>query len=73
MTHLKYLFSFEMPYWVNKGLLVSLYVNYSDKSSCKRLMFSVFYLHKMVDIPGYEDDWGIGECKYYKISEWENK
>lgn len=73
MTHLKYIFSFEIPYWKNKGALISLYVHYSDKSTCKRLTFSIFYIHKMIDYLGYEDDWAISECKYYKISEWSEK
>ena len=73
MTYLKHIFQFEIPYWKNKGALFSLYIHYSDERTFKRLTFSIFYLHKMLDCPGYEDDWGIGECKYYKISEWENK
>ena len=56
---------FEIPYWFNKRLGIDIYYRQINKG--KRWRMSILFLHRLFDVPGYEDEWGFKECKHFDI------
>lgn len=65
---IKQIFQFDIPYFPNKKLHIDLYWRVK-KFNRKELMLSIWKYHKLVDIVGYEDEWGTRWWKHIKI--WE--
>ena len=71
MANLKYIFSIEFFYWINRKLEINLYTIESEKANKKELRLTIWKLHKLAD----RDD--IGYCsnwwKHFTLLKFKNK
>jgi len=65
----KYLLNFNIPYWIGKQLNIVLWINETEKN--KKLNLTFWLNYKVKDIPGYENNWMLGERLNFVLWKWE--
>jgi len=68
---IKHFFYFEIPIWKNKKLEFDFYIHGNDSKSL--LCLTIWHVKKLVDICGYEDEWGTNKWHHYKLIDWRKK
>jgi hypothetical protein len=65
MTNIKHYFNVKIPYWKHRYVEFTLCkISYEDKY---RIQFTIWLIKKLVDIKGYEDEFGTNWWKHFVI------
>lgn len=67
---MRYLFNINIPYWFDKQLNIILWIGETENN--KRLILTFWLNYKVKDLPGYENDWMLGNGRNFVLWKWKN-
>ena len=65
MSDLKHYINFDIRYWFNKKLGINIYYHPTYQGGTWRM--TIWFVHRLDDYPGYEDEWGTNKWKHFNL------